>query len=49
MTSVLAKNTLAELEEAISKKSYMQLVKSKNKQSEVSLIRKDDFQKITGL
>ena len=34
------------IEEAISQKAYMQLVKSKNKQSEVSVIRKADFLQI---
>ena len=34
------------IEDAISQKAYMQLVKSKNKQSEVSVIRKADFLQI---
>ena len=37
------------IEDSIKKDSFMQLVKSKNKQSEVSVIKKSQFLTVTGL
>lgn len=40
---------MSELEDRITKVAYMQLVKSKNKQSEVSVVKKSSFLEATGI
>lgn len=49
LAQVVGAQPMSVLEDAITKVAYMQLVKSKNKQSEVSVIKKAAFLEATGI